>query len=364
MADVFIAYQRNDRPKARAIATTLEGYGFSVWWDVDLLPGQQYSSVIAEIIRTSRAAIVIWSPNSVSSNWVLDEAARARDENKLIPLSLGDVVPPMGFGSIHTHSLTEWDGSHCSTVIIPILESIEQFVGRRRGKCFTVKQQETTENSHKVLGLEVAFSRWNHDFLWPFLFVVGLFALIFVIIFAAAALLTPRDTDYMELASVLVPELVKVVHIYAGMIILGGGVLLLLLFRIAARASTRQERWACADAGKKLVLFVWFPAAILQPFIGLGMILVKHHSLHFTSVYFPRWLVFSLVLYVAALLSWVTGFHCAWQAAKEDAYYGSISTLEAIQFKRNVLLGVALACTIVVYSIMVYHEAFLNRLPT
>jgi hypothetical protein len=286
MADVFIAYQRDDRPKARAIAATLEGYGFSVWWDVDLLPGQQYGSVIAEIIRTSRAAIVIWSSNSINSNWVLDEAGRARDENKLIPLRLGDVVPPMGFGAIHAHDLTEWDGSHCSTVISPILESVEQFVGRRRRNFSEVKQQETSDNSYKEWGRKIAFERWNRDFLSPFLFVVGLFALIFVIIFMVAAVLAPENADYVDLTRQMVPELVKIVHIYAGMMILGGGFLLLLLFRIAAGAPTRQERWACADAGKKLVLFVWIPSAILQPFIGIGMFVVKFQSFHFNSTFF------------------------------------------------------------------------------
>jgi hypothetical protein len=138
----------------------------------------------------------------------------------------------------------------------------------------------------------------------------------------------------------------------------------MLLFRISTRAATRQERWACADAAKKLVLFVWIPAIIVQPLIGLGMIYAKSaFTLQFTSAYFPRWLQLSLVLYAAATLSWITGFHTAWEAARSDVDYAGPQLLNAMQFKRDVLLGVALACTIGVYGLMVYHLEFEQFFP-
>lgn len=355
MADVFISYQRSDRAKAHRLAELLEGYGFSVWWDADLLPGQTYGQAIAEIIRTSRATVVIWSATSVTSNWVLDEASRARDANRLIPVSLGPVQLPMGFGALHTHNIGNWDGTATSAAIDAVIRAIEAHVGRERTEFNGAALVSSGQNSGESEALvdqrqSAAFSRWVGDFLWPFVYVVGLFLLI-----SSAAFLLPKNTDYAKLQQ----ELVKLFHIYAGMIILGGGIFLALLFRIAVSAATRPERWACAEAAKKLIWFVWVPAVVLQPIIGLGMVYTTHSfTIQFTDAYFPRWLQLSLVLYAAAVLSWATGFRTAWEAARADVDYQGAHALSSLYFKRDVLLGVAVACTIGVYGLMVYRVQF------
>ncbi|MEO0975027.1 MAG: toll/interleukin-1 receptor domain-containing protein, partial [Pseudomonadota bacterium] len=74
--DVFISYQRDDKPYAEGLAHALAERGYSVWWDVDLLSGQDFSDEIAEVIRQSRGAIVLWSERSVRSRFVKDEAGR------------------------------------------------------------------------------------------------------------------------------------------------------------------------------------------------------------------------------------------------------------------------------------------------
>jgi hypothetical protein len=344
MADAFISYQRADQPKARAIAEALEACGYSVWWDLDLLPGEKFRHAIAKIIHSSRAAIVIWSPQSVGSDFVLDEANMARHECKLIPIRWGDVELPIGFGSLHTHDLTTWDGQSFEP-FEPILKSVERFAGKPatpvRAETFTVKPRYRAR-------LTAAFLRWKHDFLWTFVQTVVLFLLI-----SAAAFVLPTHSD----PRVVFREMVKLVHIYTGMIILGGGVFLLLLFRLATGFPTYVDRSACINVGRKLAVSVWLPAALLQPFIGLGMLYTKSFSLEFTTEYFPRWLLLSLVLYAAALSSWIAGFHAAGEAVREDGGYGDAAS-QAIEFKRDVLLGVAFACTLAIYCLMVYREQF------
>jgi hypothetical protein len=351
---VFLAYHHSDRPTARTLAAALEGYGFSVWWDHDLLPGEQFRDVITEVIRTSRAALVIWSEESINSSWVLDEAARAKDEKKLVPLSIDKSQIPFGFGSIHTHNLEAWDGSPNAAVLEPILKSLEHLVRRPRGKYSPRMVTDRIDFGFKPIistspadrKKSTGFSRWADNFLWQLLNIVGLFVLI-----SALAFIIPPQPDYHNLWI----QLVKLIHIYTGMIILVGGVFMFLLFRLAAQARTRQERWACAEAARTLVLFVWLPSALAQPFIGLAMLYVKNNSLQFD---FPRWISLSFVLYFGALLLWVTGFRSAWEAAHFDANFGDRRTLHALQFKRNLLLCVALACTVVVYGLMVYHDEF------
>jgi hypothetical protein len=343
MADVFISYQRSDRPKALALAQLIEGFGFSVWWDADLLPGQTYEPVIAEFIRTSGAALVIWSPQSIKSGWVKDEARRAMDLQKLIPVSLGGAKPPMGFGELQICDLSVWDETRNVELLDPVLTSIEGLVGRPRAKFRADALATVVPESNKPMQERrraIALSRWKEDFLWPFSYVVVLFLLVS---FAA----------YYVHVSNFGLELVKLAHVYTGMIILGGGVFVFLLFRIAARASTRQERWACAEAAKKLVMFVWWPAALLQPFIGLGM-MYAGNNFAWQDVQIYTWLIVSGGLYAVALGFWFAGFRSAWDAARADADLGGLAMLQMLKFNRDLLLGVALACTIGVYSLMVY----------
>jgi hypothetical protein len=140
-------------------------------------------------------------------------------------------------------------------------------------------------------------------------------------------------------------------------------VFLLLLFRIAGGLPTRKERWASAEVGRKLIIFVWLPALILQPLFGFGMIYARTFALD-SAIYYDRWLALSLTLYVAAFLSWASGFHCALKAARADTDDDVVGTstnnsnIANSMAKRDMFLGVALACTLVIYCLMIYHEQF------
>jgi TIR domain len=99
---IFISYARQDRGEALTLAQALADKGLSVWWDFELVPGQAFREAIASKIDTANTVIVLWSPSSINSGFVLDEAARAARQKKLVPLSILGVEPPLGFGQLHT----------------------------------------------------------------------------------------------------------------------------------------------------------------------------------------------------------------------------------------------------------------------
>lgn len=101
-SDVFLSYARQDRPTAQFMAQALERCGYSVWWDRDLLGGQDFEREIGRELAAARVVVVLWSAASVRSDWVRDEAATARDRGVLVPVQLDDTSPPMGFRSLHT----------------------------------------------------------------------------------------------------------------------------------------------------------------------------------------------------------------------------------------------------------------------
>jgi hypothetical protein len=108
MTDVFLSYSRADRPVAEAIARELQRLGVDVWWDHDLLGGDDYRRRISDILTRVRAAIVIWSRRSVESQWVISEAAAARERKVLVPVTIDGQELPIDFRALHTTDLVAW----------------------------------------------------------------------------------------------------------------------------------------------------------------------------------------------------------------------------------------------------------------
>jgi hypothetical protein len=109
MADVFISYSQRDRELARGLAAALIENGCQVWWDHELVGGESYRARIKEELAKAKAAIVIWTPNSVESNWVIEEAEEANQQRKLIATrveSLEYRAIPLGFRGVHTDPVT------------------------------------------------------------------------------------------------------------------------------------------------------------------------------------------------------------------------------------------------------------------
>lgn len=104
MADVFISYSKQDPEPTAALAKDLEAQGWSTWWDTSLLPGDEFPEVIKHQIEIAKAVIVIWTTNSVKSQWVRAEAMLGHSQGKLITLFAAglDVTKiPLPFTTLH-----------------------------------------------------------------------------------------------------------------------------------------------------------------------------------------------------------------------------------------------------------------------
>ncbi len=131
MADVFISYKRQDRPIVERLAGALQQLDFEVWWDFELLSGEDFRQVIRAVIDQSRAAVVVWSRASVDSGFVLDEASYALRLGRLCPVRVDDVELPFGFGQRHVDDLSDWAGQLSHPGFQSLVRSIEDRVGRK-----------------------------------------------------------------------------------------------------------------------------------------------------------------------------------------------------------------------------------------
>ena len=110
MADVFISYAREDRPRAEQVARGLSAIGLDSFWDTDIPPGQTWADYIEGKLSQCKAVVVLWSEHSTKSQWVREEARMGRDKSKLIPAMLDNAAPPFGFGEVQAANLSTWRG--------------------------------------------------------------------------------------------------------------------------------------------------------------------------------------------------------------------------------------------------------------
>lgn len=131
MADVFISYKREDRLVAQRLSGALQQLGFEVWWDFELLSGENFRRAIRAVIDQCKATVVIWSQRSVESSFVLDESSYALRRGTLCPTRIDAVELPFGFGQVQVDDLSDWDGELSHAGFQALVKAIERCVGRR-----------------------------------------------------------------------------------------------------------------------------------------------------------------------------------------------------------------------------------------
>ena len=128
MTRVFISYQSRDRAYAASLAEALISRGLEVWWDRELMTGDNFRTKIETHLKEAEAVIVIWSSNAIESGWVLDEAGVADGRGVLLPVKFdphfNDI--PIGFRSLQAQDLSSWNGQPDAPEILEIERRVDQ----------------------------------------------------------------------------------------------------------------------------------------------------------------------------------------------------------------------------------------------
>ena len=134
MSDIFISYGRKDQAKARMLADKLEARGWSVWWDPKIRSGEPFDRVIETALRDANCIIVLWSYDSVNSDWVRAEATKGLERRILISVLIEhNVELPLRFSQIQTEQLADWNGKETSTEFKKLIADVEAILGSRAG---------------------------------------------------------------------------------------------------------------------------------------------------------------------------------------------------------------------------------------
>ncbi len=95
-----------------------------VWWDQDIQPGVPWRETIADRLDSANAVLVLWTTESVQSKNVIEEAARAQSEGKLVHVRLDDAPLPYGFAETQYVNLSGWDGTGAHPAMRNLLQAL------------------------------------------------------------------------------------------------------------------------------------------------------------------------------------------------------------------------------------------------
>ncbi|MGH6909524.1 MAG: TIR domain-containing protein, partial [Phenylobacterium sp.] len=121
MSDVFVSYSSQDRARVVPLVQALERRGWSVWWDRKIDAGTAFDREIEAAIDEAKCIVVVWSENSVQSDWVRSEASEGLNRGILAPVAIDPVRPPLAFRLTQTVDLTAADAS-----LEPLIEAVRR----------------------------------------------------------------------------------------------------------------------------------------------------------------------------------------------------------------------------------------------
>jgi adenylate cyclase len=130
MADVFVSYARADRARVAPLVAAIVAKGWSVWWDPNITPGQEFDDQIDAEIDAAKAVLVVWTPTSVASRWVRGEAREAADRGILVPVRFENARLPMDVRAIHTTDLDDWAEDPASAPAREFLHALGAMIAR------------------------------------------------------------------------------------------------------------------------------------------------------------------------------------------------------------------------------------------
>ncbi len=132
MADVFVSYARSDKALVAPLVAAIEAQGWSVWWDPEIDPGQEFDRQITAELKAAAAVLVVWTPASVESRWVRGEAREGADRGVLVPLRFEGATLPIDVRALHTTDFDDWNEDPQSPQGREMLRALGAILGRQR----------------------------------------------------------------------------------------------------------------------------------------------------------------------------------------------------------------------------------------
>ncbi len=128
MPDIFISYSSKDRSRVAPLVEIFERQEYVVWWDRQIDIGTSFDKVIEHELEKASCVVVIWSLDSINSDWVRAEANEALNRKVLVPIIIDDVQVPLAFRTTQASHLINWPIDRSADALNTILDAIQQII--------------------------------------------------------------------------------------------------------------------------------------------------------------------------------------------------------------------------------------------
>jgi TonB family protein len=138
LADIFLSYSRKDRDVAALLAEILPTHGWTLYWDRQLLAGEVFDDVLEREINAARCVVVLWSSNSIASQWVRNEADEGASRSQMVSVRIEDIKLPLAFRRIQAADLIGWRGDPSDARLSELVQAIAAILGDRTAERLAV----------------------------------------------------------------------------------------------------------------------------------------------------------------------------------------------------------------------------------
>jgi adenylate cyclase len=149
VADVFVSYARADKARVAPLVAAIEAKGWSVWWDPEISPGQEFDDQIDVALQAAKAVLVVWTPISVVSRWVRGEARDAAERGILVPVRFDQARLPIDVRAIHTTDLDEWNEDPASVQAQACMHALAAMIARAQAAALAEAKAEAAAPAKK-----------------------------------------------------------------------------------------------------------------------------------------------------------------------------------------------------------------------
>lgn len=167
MTDIFISYASADRPRVKPLVDALGQKGWSVWWDRTIPAGKTWDRVIEAALSDARCVIVLWSRDSVQSDWVRTEADEAKRRGILVPALLDEIDIPLAFKRIQAANLAGWSGMLPSAEFEELARAVSEVLSNTAplalGPQTPISQPTSDRNANRQARFVSASVEWKKE---------------------------------------------------------------------------------------------------------------------------------------------------------------------------------------------------------
>ena len=181
--DIFISYSSKDHIWVAQLAQAFNKCGFSVWWDRELVAGDNFYQEIKKALDQSRCVVTVWSKHSVESEWVLGETSQAAKRRILVPVVYREAVISPAFHALHNADLRNWQGDVDEDEFQELLRGIVRVL-QKHTPDLSLVTNNLPQPPKKLLGSKEHMKYWM---------AAGAFLTILAIIFSIRADQKPQE---------------------------------------------------------------------------------------------------------------------------------------------------------------------------